>query len=225
MRVRYFFWVAGTLLLADWAGSAHAAPIIPGTPNGVGANTFVVVIEEDTLGSPNGFLNGKISMNGGAFTQLPDLLVGGVPAVTLPYAVVGGDVDRDVVLMEPPDPLNPPDPNNVSDLLRFHGNPAGGDQTFLCFFSAAAPSEMTGFKEIIPPAPVNQLNLIEAGPEGTNGAIYVSGNATYIIISDVVPEPASIVSWAIGLALFGTWGLLRAGRRGEAQGGNKGAGI
>jgi len=117
-------------------------------------------------------------------------------AYQLPFPAVPGDVQ----LFE-----SGPQPSAQSDTLRFDGN------FFLYFFSDRETSDVPPFDpaDVGLPAPVAGLpvvNLIESGPEGTNGAFCNpagglpgdnSAGASYNFISDLtVPEPgtASLVA-------------------------------
>lgn len=123
----------------------------------------------------------------------------------------------DVLLREPGAPTN-----TFSDLLRFNQN---GD---VWFFSDRETNEITAdlADVFVMPQPLpGAVSILEIGPEGNNGALYIpsptqpGGDAAgflfpdglaYNIISDV-PEPASLSLAALGGA---AWLFFRRQRRG-----------
>lgn len=131
----------------------------------------------------------------------PDPGPGGLGAVLtyhLPFAGVPGDVLlHDGALTGP-----------VLDVVRFNGNGT------LLFYSDTPPFDSLADTPSPPTALYpNQVNIVEVGPEGNNGALYTPGpndpgfdpsGPTYNLISDSpVPEPASVSLLAVGAVLGG----------------------
>lgn len=127
---------------------------------------------------------------------------GGLPGLVLTYDMPFQGVVGNVVLMEPG--LN----STVSDMIFFNGNGT------LVFYSdmadgAESPAD-TGFP---PNVPLNHVTLIELGSEGMNGAVYTpapgepgysaENPATFIFISDIIPEPAWLSFVGLGLFAIG----------------------
>jgi hypothetical protein len=95
------------------------------------------------------------------------------------------------------------------DVVRFNGNGT------LLFYSDNTDGFDSPADTPSPPTALypNQVNILEVGPEGNNGALYTPGpndpgfdpsGPTYNLISDTpVPEPASISLLGVGTALGG----------------------
>jgi hypothetical protein len=131
-------------------------------------------------------------------------------SLAAPSLVVG-----DVTLAEPG--------GSLSDLVRFNPTPNGGS---LVFYSDVPPVDALADIGLPTANYTNLVRLVESGPEGlNNGLIYtptagmpgfVTGfQATYVLQSDVVPEPASIVLGGISVSV----GMVYAwvGRRRRAR--------
>ena len=132
--------------------------------------------------------------------------------VTLAYRLPFAGIPGEVLLFEPG-----PQTNVLSDIIRFDG------QGFLYFFSEREPTDVPPFDPAdVPqfPSPIaalQQVSLLEVGPEGNNGAFYTPGggpggdpsNPSYQFISDV-PEPSSGVLAMVG---GGLWLAARARRQ------------
>ena len=150
-----------------------------------------------------GFFNGaplQSSIQTEPLSNIPTL------AYNLPFPGVPGDV----LLNEPSGVL--------SDILRFDGN------GHVFFFSEREPNDIPPFDpadvgQFPPPvAGLQAVNLLENGPEGSNGAFYnptggLPGDntvgANYHFISDV-PEPGAGLLISVGGGLL--W-LLRSRRQ------------
>jgi hypothetical protein len=173
--------------------------------NSLFAQGFTVTISADENG------NGTFTNSAGFFSTLPGVLLpdpgpGGLPAA-LTYGLLNppGLVAGDLILIEPP--------GTVSDILRFNPNQNGGS---LVFYSdnldGADALADTGFPTAFY---TNTATFFEVGPEGANGFTYTplagqpgfvagaGGPVTYVITSDVVPEPGSFALLALGVLCLG----------------------
>jgi hypothetical protein len=165
------------------------------------------LITVDELG--NGTFNGTVLHSG----LKPDPFSG---IVTLAYQLPFPGVPGDVLLFEPG-----PQTNVLSDIIRFDG------QGFLYFFSERETTDVPPFDPAdvaqfpSPIAALQQVSLLETGPEGNNGAFYTPGggpggdptfNPSYQFISDV-PEPGSGVLAILGGGLWVAMRVRRQNRR------------
>jgi hypothetical protein len=150
-------------------------------------------------------------MNSNGFNQpLPfsvtaDPGPGGLPnALTYGLLNPPGLVAGDLLLLEP-GPLGV-----ISDLIRFNPQQNGGSLVFYSDTGDGTPSPLadTGFPTSLY---TNNLSRLEAGPElGPSGFVYTptagqpgfvagaGGPVTYVINSDVLPEPTSLTLTALG---------------------------
>jgi hypothetical protein len=179
------------LALATWLATAPE----------VFAAAITVTVDE------NG--NGTASLPGSVIPLLSSLSTdpgpGGLPGA-LTYAIAPPVpsftvVVGDVTLSEPG--------TSLSDLIRFNQNPNLPGS--LVFYSDVPPVDALADIGFPTANYTNLVALTETGPEGNNGAIYtptagmpgfVAGNqVTYILQSDVIPEPASIIMGGISLTM------------------------
>jgi hypothetical protein len=135
---------------------------------------------------------------------LPDPGPGGLPnALTYGLLNPPGLVAGDLLLFEPGTT------NVLSDVIRFNPNQNGGS---LVFYSDNfdGVDALAGFPTAFY---ANVFTGLEVGPEGNNGFTYTplagqpgfvtdaAGPVTYVIISDIVPEPGSLALYGLGLGL------------------------
>jgi len=185
-------------LAVVWCGSAclTEAVTIPGAP--VGADPFIFNFDEFGNGSFQVFVP-EIGGYGPLTPSLGQIDGNGFLAYQLPEFVVPGDL----AIFEPTGEFV------LSDGLRFLDGP---NTSFMEYFSDPgddAPAD-TGF-----PSDFDVSNFIfETGPEGDNGFTYVAGSGDpattnfYIGASDSpIPEPASLVLWALlaAIGLTAAW--------------------
>ena len=156
---------------------------------------FTITITADENG--HGTLTNTSGFNSALpFALLPDPGPGGLPAA-LTYGLLNppGLVAGDLILVEP-------GAAGISDLIRFNPAQNGGS---LVFYSdnldGADALADTGFPTAFY---ANNFTQFEVGPEGNNGFTYTptagqpgfvagaGGPVTYVLISDAVPEPASM---------------------------------
>jgi hypothetical protein len=121
-------------------------------------------------------------------------------------------VPGDVTLSEPG--------ASLSDLIRFNQNPNVPGS--LVFYSDMPPVDALADIGFPTANYTNLVALMETGPEGNNGLIYtptagmpgfVAGTqVTYVLQSDLVPEPASIIMGGISLTMGVVYVWVRRGR-------------
>lgn len=142
------------------------------------------------------------------FALQPDPGPGGLAgALTYDLQNPPGLVAGDLIMLEPGGG------GAISDIIRFNPNEvgAGGGTGALVFYSDNVDGKDSladiGFPTALY---ANNLTVTEVGPEGNNGFTYTptagqpgfvagaGGPVTYVIKSDVLPEPSSIALGGIG---------------------------
>ena len=182
---------------------------------------FSVTITVDENG------NGLFTNTSGFISPLPVSLVqdpgpGGLPgALTYDLLNPPGLTAGDLRILEPGTG------NVLSDLIRFNPNqPTPSGFGTLVFYSDTSDTDRDRADIGFPTANyTNILTVTEVSPEGNNGFSYTptagqpgfvagaGGPVTFVIQSDLIPEPASIVLGGIGISIGLAYAYVRRGRR------------
>jgi hypothetical protein len=187
---RHLIWaIAALVAMLVWAGRSFAQFSVTITVDENGVGTF-----HNTAG-----LNEALP-----FAMSPDPGPGGLAAAaTYGLTNLPGLVAGDLIV---PEPNNTPP--QISDIIRFNPNENGGSLVFYSETSDGVDSLAdTGFPTALY---ANTLALDEVGPgltytptAGQPGFVTGAGGpVTYVIASEPVPEPSSILALAGGLAAF-----------------------
>jgi len=211
MKIRLILAMTAAFLMGLGLSTARAAST--GFAGSSNVDAFTLVFDEFS----NGFLQNPTGSNpvplGGTLQNDPTVPAGGTPRMVLTFVLPMPVVTGDVRIFEPGG-----SPTAPSDLLRFTnaggglGGAINGDR--LIFYSelpepgeTLVPPADTGLPPMEQWVPRDGGGITEVGPEGNNSFVWIPNGVNdniYIGLSDgVIPEPASIISFGLGMLGLG----------------------